>query len=123
MFFLALPQKGTTTSSREARKVKCWILQWKFIFKYHFKTKLDLASSIEGGKRRVTMINKCSPLLISPQGEKLSCTKSRIVPTQLSYSVNAVLTAVAVREDVSRSNRTKARKEKTSVLQETPDES
>ena len=38
--------------------------------------------------------------------------------TQLSYSVNAVLTLVAVRGDVSRSNRTKARKEKTSVPKE-----
>jgi hypothetical protein len=43
--------------------------------------------------------------------------------TQLSYSVNAVLTGVAVRGDVSRSNRTKARKEKTSVPQETHYES
>jgi hypothetical protein len=43
--------------------------------------------------------------------------------TQLSYSVNAVLTGVAVRGDVSRSNRTKARKEKTSVPKETHYES
>ena len=43
--------------------------------------------------------------------------------TQLSFSVNAVLTAVAVRVDVCRSNRTKARKEKTSVPKETPYES
>jgi hypothetical protein len=45
------------------------------------------------------------------------------LPPQLSYSVNAVLTGVAVRGDVSRSNRTKARKEKTSVPKETPYES
>jgi hypothetical protein len=44
-------------------------------------------------------------------------------PPQLSYSVNAVLTVVAVRGDVSRSIRTKAQKEKTSVPKETPYES
>ena len=50
-------------------------------------------------------------------------------PSQLSYSVNAVLTADAVRGDPCRlvrrggSNRTKARKEKTSVPKETPFES
>ncbi len=44
-------------------------------------------------------------------------------PSQLSYSVNAVLTVDAVRGDICRSNRTKARKEKTSAPKETPFES
>ena len=45
------------------------------------------------------------------------------IPPQLSYSVNAVLTEVAVRGDVCRSNGTIARKEKISVPQKTPYES
>jgi hypothetical protein len=45
------------------------------------------------------------------------------LPPQLSYSVNEVLSEVAVRGEVCRSNRTKARNEKTSVPQETPYES
>ncbi len=54
---------------------------------------------------------------------QLLLKRNNRVPTQLSYSVNAVLSAVAVRGDVSRSNRTKARNEKTSVPKEMPYES
>jgi hypothetical protein len=65
--------------------------------------------------------------VISPQGERpiidFVSQKIEEFPPQLSYSVNAVLTAVAVREDESLSIRTIARKEKTSVPQEMPYES